>query len=75
MGETKIDTAPVAIFQSATARSSWISGCGERFWNGKTSRVGPANQFVESLQDRDELFGYAVVGNHHDEWASSALLQ
>ncbi len=42
MGETTIDALPVAIFHNAVARSSWSSGCGERFWNGSTSRAGRA---------------------------------
>src|SRR5216684_5497594 len=41
-GETTIDAAPAAIFHKAVARSSWSSGCGERFWNGSTSRAGSA---------------------------------
>src|SRR6266853_1639511 len=41
-GVTTIEAAPVAIFHRAVARSSWSSGCGERFWNGSTSRAGSA---------------------------------
>src|SRR5271170_6409116 len=40
IGETTIETVPAAIFHKAVARSSWSSGCGERFWNGSTSRAG-----------------------------------
>src|SRR5579863_1767136 len=41
-GETTIEALPVAIFHRAVARSSWSSGCGDRFWNGSTSRAGSA---------------------------------
>ncbi len=47
-GVTTIDALPVAIFHRAVARSSWSSGCGERFWNGSTSRAGSATTASES---------------------------
>ena len=40
IGVTTIDVFPVAIFHSAVARSSCSSGCGDRLWNGSTSRAG-----------------------------------
>ena len=36
-GVMTISADPVAIFHRAVARASWISGCGDRFSNGKTS--------------------------------------
>src|SRR6185312_9478266 len=41
-GATTMEAVPVEIFHSAVARASWISGWGERFWKGRTSRVGRA---------------------------------
>jgi len=36
-GAMTIEAAPVVIFQRLVARCSWISGCGDKFSNGRTS--------------------------------------